>query len=189
MASYHCGRSQPLASRNTAPSSRWRAWNGLVRSGRGSSGRLQRVDDVVDLDEVLAVAGAATYSGASWCGSNRLTSHSCRSKLEQWPSTSHSATARPTPAEWVTQTASATQKPVDVRRLADQRHVVGGEGEQPVDALLDLRVAGRGQQQLGLPPRPRSKSSGVNGSTDGITSAVVEPERCPSASIGIGRWP
>src|SRR5919197_973861 len=51
------------------------------------------------------------YSGESWCGSNLFTSISCRSKLEQYPSTSSSATARPTPAECVTQTASATQNP------------------------------------------------------------------------------
>ena len=35
--------------------------------------------------------GPGRTRGASWCGSKRLRSHSCRSKLEQWPSTSHSA--------------------------------------------------------------------------------------------------
>ncbi len=35
LASYHCGRSQPLASRKRAPCSCWRAWKGLVRIGRG----------------------------------------------------------------------------------------------------------------------------------------------------------
>ena len=32
--SYHCGRSQPAASKNTAPSSRSRAWNGGRRTSR-----------------------------------------------------------------------------------------------------------------------------------------------------------
>ncbi len=63
LASYHCGRSQPPASRKTAPSSCWRAWNGLVRSGRGLLHRLERVQDVVDLDEVLAVAGQHVLGG------------------------------------------------------------------------------------------------------------------------------
>ena len=60
--------------------------------------------------------------------------------------------ARPTPAEWVTQTASATQKPLTVRGFTHERHVVGGEGEQPVDALGHRRGAGERQQLLGLLP-------------------------------------
>ena len=43
LASYQCGRSQPPASRKTAPSSSCRAWNGLTRRSRGDSLRLQRV--------------------------------------------------------------------------------------------------------------------------------------------------
>jgi hypothetical protein len=35
LAAYHCGRSHPEASRNSAPNARWRSWNGLVRMGRG----------------------------------------------------------------------------------------------------------------------------------------------------------
>ena len=31
---YHCGRSQPAASKNTAPSSTWREWNGASRTLR-----------------------------------------------------------------------------------------------------------------------------------------------------------
>ena len=53
LASYQCGRSQPAPSRKTAPSSSWRPWNGLTRRLRGESLRLQRVQHVVDLDEVL----------------------------------------------------------------------------------------------------------------------------------------
>ena len=45
---------------------------------------------------------------------------------------------RVTPAEWVTQTASAIQKPVDLGGLADQRSAVRGEGEDAVEAVLDL---------------------------------------------------
>ena len=37
LASYQCGRSQPLASRKKAPSSRCRAWNGLTRRSRGDT--------------------------------------------------------------------------------------------------------------------------------------------------------
>ena len=37
LASNQCGRSQPALSRNTAPSSFWRAWNGLTRRSRGDS--------------------------------------------------------------------------------------------------------------------------------------------------------
>ena len=36
LASYQCGRSQPWDSRNIAPSSFWRAWNGLTRRSRGA---------------------------------------------------------------------------------------------------------------------------------------------------------
>ena len=65
LASYQAGRSQPPPSKKYAPSSCWRAWNGLMRRPRRRRAELVRVDDVVDLDEGLR-AGRADELGAAW---------------------------------------------------------------------------------------------------------------------------
>ena len=116
--------------------------------------RLQRVQHVVDLHEVLR----ATSPPRSPRSAGSLRSGARRSRagrISVRPSTSSWATALATPAEWVTQTASAIQKPATSGGLADQRSAVRGEGEDPVEALLDLRPAQGGQQPLAVCPRLR----------------------------------
>ncbi len=67
--SYQCGRSQPLASRKYAPSSCSPVVEREVPQRPGCSMRLQRVDDVVDLDVVL---GASVLDvGRAWAGGPR----------------------------------------------------------------------------------------------------------------------
>ena len=63
---------------------------------------------------------------------------------------------------------------LDVRGLAQQRQAVGGEGEQAVDALLDLGLARGGQQGPASRSRRRAKSSSVNCRTDGIAVGLVD---------------
>ncbi len=113
-------------------------------------------------------------------------SHSCRSKPGT-PSTSHSATARPIPAEWVTQTASANQKPFTSRDSpsSGMLSVVNENSPFIPSAISVLRSPGISRWDSS---QAGSKSSGVNRSTDGITSASSY-RRISSAVVGSGRWP
>ena len=117
--------------------------------------RLERVEDVVDLDEVLDAA-VVDVRRRSWCGSKRLRSHSWRSVGDP-PSTSHSAIALPTPAEWVTQTASATQKPATSRDSPISGMPSGvNENTPSIPSSTRRRCARRaGHGGLGPPPRLR----------------------------------
>ena len=75
-----------------------------------------------------------------------------------------------------------------VARFAHQRHAVGREREDAVDALLAGRAAQRGDARSWAQPHDWAKSSSVNSSTDGITGASAGA-RSVAGSIGIGRWP
>ena len=79
----------------------------------------------------------------------------------------------PTPAEWVTQTASATQNPRQLAMLAHDREAVGGEREDAVEGLFDLRIVAGPEGVRWLAATPGAKSSSVNGSIDGIGSPAV----------------
>ena len=160
-----------------------RAWNGLTRRLAGRLLGLQRVQDVVDLHEVL-LGGLADVAAGELDVLEAVTRRTRRGRSADRPVVSSSATARATPAEWVTQTASATKKPSRSGRLADQRAAVGGEGEDAVEAVLDLALAQRRQQLLAMPPTPGAKSSGVKSSRDGMCArrpAVGRQSRARSA--------
>ena len=58
LASYHCGRSQPAASKKAAPSSSCRGWKGVSRRLPRVLHLLARVDDVVHLAVLLGGASA-----------------------------------------------------------------------------------------------------------------------------------
>ena len=100
----------------------------------------------------------------------------------------HSAMALATPAECVTHTASATQKPAQLAVLAHDGQAVGGEREDAVEGLLDLRIAQCGKQFRAGLPSAGAKSSSVNGSIDGMGSPAVSVSSV-DMSTGIGRWP
>ncbi len=103
------------------------------------------------------------------------------------PSTSHSAIAFATPAEWVTQTASASQKPRTSRDspISGMPSVVNEKTPLIPSSHVAPRRAGITSWAQ---PHDWAKSSGVNSSTEGITGASAG-ERSVAGSIGIGRWP
>ena len=136
--------------------------------------RLQRVDDVVDLEVVLGAARRDVRRG-ELVRLEAVESHSCRSKSVT-PSTSHSAIARPTPAEWVTQTASGDPEAAARRPTRRAAAVVGGEGEQAVERLVDSAAGAARAAAPGLVPGP-AKCSAVNGAMAGMTVDAARPDR------------
>lgn len=89
--------------------------------------------------------------------------------------------------EWVTQTASATQKPLtsgDSPRRGRPSVVKENRPLMPSSTLASL-VAGSSDC---VSVQASAKSSSVNFRTDGIASASSK-ERISSAVIGMGRWP
>ena len=120
------------------------------------------------------------------CGSNRLTSHSWTSAAG-WPSTSHSAIARATPAEWVTQTASATQNPATSFDSPMSGNPSGVNEKTPlipswIDAAASAGMSSPAHAQLS------AKSAGVNSRTEGMIGASLGGSSV-HGSTGIGRGP
>ena len=121
--------------------------------------------------------------------SKRDRAQSERSKVE-WPVVRISATARATPAEWVTQTASARRK-------------VGREGEDPISGPpsgvkekrplkpSDTEQVFREGRRFWDSVHAGEKSSAVKARREGMffssTSFGVAPR--DEAVTGIGRWP
>ena len=157
-------------SRNTAPSSCCRAWNGLTRRSRGESRGLQRVQDVVDLDEVL-LRGFADVVGCELDLFEAVHVASCRS-ISLRPSTSSCATARATPAEWVTHTASAIQNPATSGDSPISGPPSGVNEKMPLNPLSILAVSRQGSSSLHC-SQAGAKSSSVKGSIDGIADAEI----------------
>ena len=118
--------------------------------------------------------------------SNRYRSHSCTS-TDGVPSMIHSAVAFATPAEWVTHTASATQKPLSSRCSPMMEKPSGVNEKMPLKAssIFESPKVGRSfidSRQAG------TKSSSVNGSIDGIDSPAVSAISV-DMSTGIGSCP
>ena len=130
-----------------------RGWCG---SGGGAR-RLERVQDVVDLDEVLAVAGQDVLRGQLVrleAVEVALVQVEGRAETVDEPLGHRPADARRVgdPHRF------GDPEALDVRGLAQQREVVGGEGEQAVDALLDLRfLRRRAAGTASRSRRPRSR--------------------------------
>ena len=114
------------------------------------------------------------------------------------PCTIHSASDLPTPGPSLTQTAAADQRPFDLGKLAEDRHAVGRQGEDPVDRVLDadrlvaddrrhqlerllqlqrevlLRERELGRRER-APPRPRADPRARTGSAGARTSRSRAP--------------
>ena len=95
-------------------------------------------------------------------------------------STIHSAIARATPAEWVTQTASATQNP-DSSRCSPISAMPSGVKENTPLMPSSILVSDSAGSSVVLRCQASAKSSSVNGSTDGIPVGSSSPVR-PSAA-------
>ena len=91
--SYHCGRSQPAASKKTAPSSRSRSWNGDSRTSRFDPHCSSGWTIPYVLLNRLRHARAATCARVFWCSWKRAMSEACRS-ISDSPCVIHSASAR-----------------------------------------------------------------------------------------------
>ena len=166
LASNQCGRSQPGLSRNTAPSSFCRAWNGLTRRSRGRFLGLQRVQDVVDLDEVLLGRLADVVRGRA----GPLRSGARRSRAGRPLTGRRSAVARPRGRR---RPSASPRRPrrSRIRRRRGTRRSSGppsGVNEKiPLNPVSIVALFEAGQQLLALLPR-RAKSSSVKGSIDGM---------------------
>ena len=113
----HCARSQPLPSKNSAPSSSSRSWNGGAPQRPRDAQRLERMDEVVHLVVVARAAGPDV--GAAWSGPARTGARSSSwTSIPGSPSVTQSAISRPPPPPWVSQIASANHAPADRRGLA-----------------------------------------------------------------------
>ena len=101
-----------------------------------------------------------------------------------------SATARAMPAEWVTQTASAIQKPSTSGDWPTIEPPSGVKEKIPLNpsAISVSRSAGNSSCDAF---HAGSKSSGVNSSRDGMCCASTCFGVSPSeaATTGMGRWP
>ena len=142
---YQNGRSQPTASKNRRPSSTWRACIGASRWLRSTRPLLAGVHDAVGLVERLA--GARLRRARGCAGAGR--SGRCRSadrSISGSPSVIHSATARPTPGPLLDPDRRGRPQPLDLGGLAEDRRAVGGQREQPVDRVPDLRALGAEQR-------------------------------------------
>ena len=107
--SYHCGRSQPAASKNTAPSSFSRSWNGGSRRSRLDA----HCSPGWTMPYVLlkpSEVRARTCSRVFWCSQKRAMSEECRS-ISDSPCTIHSATDLAMPGPSLTHTAAHDQRP------------------------------------------------------------------------------
>lgn len=110
--------------------------------------------------------------------------------MEARPSTIHSATALATPAEWVTQTASASQKPRSFRDSPRTGMPSGVKEKTPLkpSSISVSRRAGirsRQSSQLG------AQSSSVKGNEDGISMSFARASsygRIANGSTGSGLW-
>ncbi len=92
-----------------------------------------------------------------------------------------------TPAEWVTHTASATQNPLTSADCPSSGMLSVVKEKRPLmpSSILASRVGGSRDR---VSVHASAKSPGVNGVTDGITSAS-RTEAIASGRTGIGRWP
>ncbi len=107
--SYHCGRSQPAASKKTAPSSCSRAWKGERRTSRLEA----HCSSGWTIPYVLlkpSPVRARTCADVFWCSQKRAASDEWRSMCDS-PCTIHSASDLPTPGPSLIQTAAADQSP------------------------------------------------------------------------------
>ncbi len=125
-------------------------------------------------------------SGLRAGSSKRYRSHSCTS-VRGAPSTIHSAIALATPAECVTHTASATQKPDRSRCSPMIEKPSGVKEKMPLKPSSTLESPSEGSSSV-LAAHPSAKSSSVNGSIDGIASSAVSLSSVV-ISTGIGRCP
>jgi hypothetical protein len=135
---------------------------------------------VVDLDEV-ARAARGDVLGREARASKRLRSQAWTSTPGS-PSTSQRASARPTPQEWVTQTASATQNPRTDGCSPISGMPSGVKEKMPLKPLSSPAAARSGSSATAS-SQDGAKSSGVNSRTLGIPPSVSAP-----TSTGIGRW-
>ena len=117
--------------------------------------------------------------------SKRYRSHSWVS-IDGVPSMIHSAVARATPAEWVTQTASATQKPASSRCSPMRENPSGVNEKIPLNASSNFESSSAGISSAAA-FHAGAKSSSVNGIIDGIGSPAVSDSRV-DMSTGIGLW-
>src|SRR5690606_40877353 len=120
--------------------------------------------------------------GESWTGSNRLSSHSCRS-IGDAPSTSSSASALATPAECVTQTASASQNPSRGGASPISGKPSGVKEKTPLMPSPYL-VSASGGSSSQASRQAGSKSSSVKVWTDGIVVAF-RAISCWATGIGL----
>ncbi len=102
------------------------------------------------------------------------------------PSVIHSATALATPAEWVTQTASASQNPRSSRDSPRTGIPSGVKEKTPLKPSATREAPSAGSSPT-LSCQLGAKSSSVKGSEDGMTGASSKAGRV-KGSTGIGRW-
>lgn len=91
------------------------------------------------------------------------------------------------PAEWVTHTASATQKPRTSRDSPSSGMLSVVKENRPLTPSSRVACSAAGSSAR-VSAQAGAKSSPVNGSTEGMTSASATG-RISSGVIGIGRWP
>ena len=146
------------------------------------SRRLQRVQDVVDLDEVLrrgladVVRGELHVLEAVHVAAVQVERGCARRRAAR-------ATARATPAECVTQTASAIQKPATSGDSPISGHAVGGEGEDAVEAVVDLAPrAAQGSSAWRLLPGRREVLRGEGEHRRHASASIA-----PRSSLGVDR--
>ena len=92
-----------------------------------------------------------------------------------------------TPAECVTHTASATQKPARSRCSPMIEKPSGVKEKMPLKPSSTFASPSAGSRST-LAAQPGAKSSSVNGSIDGIASPAVSVSR-EVMSTGMGRCP
>ena len=197
--SYHCGRSQPAASKKTAPSSCSRSWKGESRTSRFEAHCSSGWTMPYVLLKPSAVR-AFTCVDVFWCSQKRAASEEWRSMCDS-PCTIHSASDLPDAGPLLHPDRRRRPEALHLGKLAEDRHPVGGEREDPVDRVLDpdglvaddrrhqlerllhlerevlLRERELGGRERGL-LAPKAGPRGRTGSRGGRTSR--SRGRCPS---------
>ena len=184
--SYHCGRSQPAASKKTAPSSRSRALKGERRTSRFDA----HCSDGWTIPYVLLKPSdvrALMWALVRWCSWKRATSEEWRS-ISDSPCTIHSAEPLPTPGPSFTQTAAADQRPL-TSGVSPRIGIPSGVSER-IPLIAYLMPTDSSPTISGISSSACSswgaKSSCVNGNSVGESEASSTEGRS-SGSYRIGR--
>ena len=181
-APYHWGRSQPAASKYSAPSASVRECRALVRRGRFESHCSRGWLMPYTLGKPSA-ARARTCSRVRWEGWKRAMSEPWAS-ISLLPSVISSATMRPTPAASLIHTAAADHSPATSGVSPTRAPPSGVRESSPLSAAF--RGGSGSVSRLGKSPRAWASCAVKSSSVKGKLVGLAWPGWFPTGGISLG---